>query len=339
VKASISESRFARRTGALSIKLAITVVLLLVLFRGHRLGDLVAQLAGIDRTLLALAAGGYWCVALPSALRWSKVVEALGYRLGFRRSLQLVLIGYFFNQTLVSSVGGDGVRMWMAYRGGLSGTVAVVSVLIDRAMQYVAHMLIILAAVPAVFALIPDWRVRAAIPLLLGGSAVGLAVAACADRLPRWTRRLPFVTALFPLAVSLRRILLAPRYLLLAVGLGLANQIGGFVVVWLLGIGLGLPISWLDYLLVVPLAMLMTALPISVGGWGVREGSFVAGFALVGVSSADALALSVAFGLLSMAVRLPGGLIWMASSTRRQNAEQLPAAAVPPVLRHGARTP
>ena len=44
---------------------------------------------------------------------------------------------------------------------------------------------------------------------------------------------------------------------------------------------------------------------------------FVAGFALVGVTAPDALTLSVLFGLLSMAVRLPGGLIWLAMRNER----------------------
>jgi hypothetical protein len=114
-----------------------------------------------------------------------------------------------------------------------------------------------------------------------------------------------------PLSVGLRRILLTPRWAASTVALGLANQIGGLVVVALLAIGLHLPITWVQCLVVAPIAMLMTALPISVGGWGVREGAFVAGFNLVGVPAADALTLSVVFGLVTMAVRLPGGLIWL----------------------------
>src|SRR5271170_7755297 len=97
-------------------KFGVSALLLYLLLRGRDLGPLIAAVERADRRVLVAAAVGYWCVALPSALRWSIVVEALGYSLSFARSLLLVLIGYFFNQTLVSSVGGDGIRMWKAYR-------------------------------------------------------------------------------------------------------------------------------------------------------------------------------------------------------------------------------
>jgi hypothetical protein len=63
--------------------------------------------------------------------------------------------------------------------------------------------------------------------------------------------------------------------------------------------------------MIVPIAFLVTALPLSIGGWGARESGFVVGFGWVGLAATDALALSILFGVLNMAVRLPGGLIWL----------------------------
>lgn len=311
------QTRITRPILRVLAKIVVSALLLYLLMRGRNLTALVGQIGGVNRALLSIAGVTLWCVALPSALRWSKVVEALGHRLGFKNSLRFVLIGYFFNQTLLSSVGGDGVRMWKAYKIGLPGPVAVVGVLIDRTMQYLSHMLLVTVSVPFIFYLIPDWRVRAAVLLLLAGSAIGLLVAATADRLLPGLRQLRLIQMLAPISVGLRQILLAPRRLLTAITLGLANQIGGFVAVVLLALGLGLPISPLQCLVIVPIAMLMTALPISIGGWGVREGSFIAGFGLIGVTASDALSLSVLFGLLTTAVRLPGGLIWLAVGDAR----------------------
>ncbi|PNQ96029.1 hypothetical protein C1S70_25715 [Azospirillum argentinense] len=53
------------------------------------------------------------------------------------------------------------------------------------------------------------------------------------------------------------------------------------------------------------------ALPISLNGWGVREGAFVAGFALYGLGATDALALSLMIGLSVTLSSLPGGLLWL----------------------------
>lgn len=305
------------------LKLALSAALLWLLLRGRDLASLSGAIGKVDRGYLALAAGGYWCVALPSALRWSKVVEALGYRLTFGRSLLFVLIGYFFNQTLLSAIGGDGVRVWKAYRAGLSAAAAVNGVLIDRAMQYVAHMLLVIASLPALFRMISDWRVHLAVLVLLIGSALGLTGAATVDRFPLWLRGLRPIAFLLPLSAGLRRVLFVPHRATLSVLLGLANQVGVLVVVTILALGLHLSISWLQCLVVVPVAMLMTALPISIGGWGVREGSFVVGFGLIGVPAGDALTLSVLFGLLNMVVRLPGGFIWLAAADKPRALNQV----------------
>jgi glycosyltransferase 2 family protein len=303
------------------LKVSFSAVLLWLLFRGFDLSAVFGTITNVEPFALALAIGCYWCVALPSALRWSKVVEALGHRLPFGRALLLVLIGYFFNQTILSSLGGDGVRSWKAYRAGLPGVVAVVGILVDRTMQYVGHILLMLAALPPMFALVPDWRLRTTVLVFLGASIAGILVAATADCLVRRFQHFKLVRWTQPFSVGLRKVLFVPRRLMLTALLGVANQVGVFAVVVILALGLALPISWAQCLVVVPIAMLVATLPITVGGWGVREGSFVAGFGLIGISGTDALTLSVLFGLVTMVVRLlPGGLIWLAIVDRRVNS-------------------
>lgn len=51
-------------------------------------------------------------------------------------------------------------------------------------------------------------------------------------------------------------------------------------------------------------------IPISIAGWGVREGAMVVGLGLVGVSSSTALSVSLLFGGVLVVVGLLGGLIW-----------------------------
>ena len=64
--------------------------------------------------------------------------------------------------------------------------------------------------------------------------------------------------------------------------------------------------------------MLITTIPLTIGGWGVRENAMIIGFGLVGVSSDAALALSVLLGLVGLFTTLPGGLVWLFSGERRQ---------------------
>jgi hypothetical protein len=63
--------------------------------------------------------------------------------------------------------------------------------------------------------------------------------------------------------------------------------------------------------------LLAMAIPISIAGWGVREGTMVIALGQVGVLPADALALSVAFGLINMLAGILGGLLWLISPPGR----------------------
>ena len=76
-----------------------------------------------------------------------------------------------------------------------------------------------------------------------------------------------------------------------------------------MGIGLDLGAA----LTVVPTIVLVAMAPISIAGWGVREGAMVIGLGLLGVSAADALAVSVSYGLVQIAVGVLGGSLWLAA--------------------------
>ena len=63
------------------------------------------------------------------------------------------------------------------------------------------------------------------------------------------------------------------------------------------------PIAWVT---VVPLTLLAMALPISIGGWGVREAAAAVLWPLLGMKAEAGIATSVLYGLISLAGSLPG---------------------------------
>jgi uncharacterized membrane protein YbhN (UPF0104 family) len=60
-------------------------------------------------------------------------------------------------------------------------------------------------------------------------------------------------------------------------------------------------------------------IPISIAGWGVREGIMVMGFGYLGVPPEQALALSILYGLLLLVVAIPGVIIWFLSGHLTSN--------------------
>src|SRR5258708_2827328 len=94
-------------------------------------------------------------------------------------------------------------------------------------------------------------------------------------------------------------------------------------------VGLAILATLWDFIVLIPLVTLITLVPISIGGWGVREGALVVLLGGIGVPSAAALALSILFGLSSIVVSIPGAIFWWTSGYRLSAVKELDASANP----------
>ncbi len=296
------------------LKFAIGAGLLVLLFSRVDTVALLERAAGLD----------YWAVmagliaTLPmifvQAERFRRV-SRLQVALNFRPALALTWMGMFFNQTLPSSIGGDAFRIWYMRHHGFNLSQAVTVILADRAFGFVALFLILAAGLPSLFALIPEPAPRIAICLLvLAGFAAWLAVA-WLDRLlallPPAGRDIRFVAGLARAAGFLRRTTLRADLALPGFAFSLAALLSQATTAWLVAGGLGLSVGFLTILFFIPFANLAALLPVSVGGWGIREAVMIGAYGMAGVSPETALLLSILCGLIALVASLPGLLIWL----------------------------
>ena len=79
----------------------------------------------------------------------------------------------------------------------------------------------------------------------------------------------------------------------------------------IVAINVGVDVPLFPMLGVCALGLLISRLPVSLGGWGVREGTLVLGFAPFGISREVALAASITYGLTELAAAIIGGIIWV----------------------------
>jgi glycosyltransferase 2 family protein len=293
-------------------KATVSLLLIYFLLRNCDLGELARQIAAVDRSNLIAAIAILVLMAVPLTLRWWVILRAIGHPLRLWTLGPIVLIGQFFNQALPSSVGGDVMRIWQGYRAGLPASVAFSSVLIDRVVGLLAVCLLISATFALLLQIIPNPAIGAGVALLLIVGYFGVIVAMLFDYLPRSLRRLKLLDGAATLSANLRTTLLNASAAPLVLACGAICQLGTVMAVFLLARGLGLSLQMPVCLVIVPVVCLSTLLPISIGGWGVREGAFVAGFGLVGMPTADALALSVLLGLANVIFGLIGGGVWLA---------------------------
>jgi uncharacterized membrane protein YbhN (UPF0104 family) len=132
--------------------------------------------------------------------------------------------------------------------------------------------------------------------------------------------------ALLDLAALARKVVFNPRYALPALLLSVLSFVGFAVIVYCLARAMQLDVRLLDCILLVPPVILVTVVPISIAGWGVREGAMVVAFGFIGVPASAAFAVSVLFGLTLAAASLPGSLIWWLSGYSVRNVAANTAA-------------
>ena len=110
-----------------------------------------------------------------------------------------------------------------------------------------------------------------------------------------------------------------PPWLLVGriVALSLAAHMSIILALWCIGQSLALSLTLAGCLVMMPPILVMAILPISVGGWGVREGAMVVGLGVLGVPSDGALALSLLFGIANLILSVPGIVLWLASRDTR----------------------
>ncbi len=74
---------------------------------------------------------------------------------------------------------------------------------------------------------------------------------------------------------------------------------------------MGLSYPFFVYLVLVPPALLLTVLPVSLAGWGVREGALVGLFVLIGAPRATVLTCSLLYGFNNLVASLPGLVVYL----------------------------
>jgi len=309
---------------ALALKFLVSGFLIWFLLSNIDLGQAMARAAQADPKMLLAAILVLGVQIGVGGARWGVVMNAIGAPLGWIGSTKLFYIGVFFNQTLPSSVGGDAVRVYKVYRQGMGLRSAFNGVILERVATVVALVILVGITLPWFLPRLDETARAMAGPglgILALGAAAGLWFLMRLDWLPETLRRWRLVRGLGNLGVDARHVFLRVRHMAPVMALGLLTHVNISFCVFILGLGLGLEITLIDCLVLVPMVLLVTTLPISIAGWGVRETAMVGLFGLIGVPGEGALVLSVLFGLVGIAVALPGGAVWLASRDRGETME------------------
>ena len=247
-------------------------------------------------------------------IRWQIVLNNFKFKLTYMSTLRYLWIGLFFNQALPSSIGGDALRGYYLSRSGASLKNSTLGVLLDRLFGFIGLGTLVLIVVPLLFNKLDGLAAQWEMIFIIVGMLSVLSVVFILDLLPYDFSNWKIFRGLYALSFEARKMFfsMTPGIILLLISISI--HVFSIIAVLILSMGLELEISWLRIVLVVPLATLFMLIPISIAGWGVREGVMIVGLGYINVLPEQALALSILYGLLMLITALPGGIIWLFSS-------------------------
>lgn len=243
-----------------------------------------------------------------AGIRWAALARPLGFDFPNRFFVRRFFEGMFFSLFLPTSIGGDVVK---AVRIGSSTQLRLLagcSVLADRLTGLSALGVLVGTAVisrnnglgtPATFAVFGGLLLA-----VVAGFWLALAVL---DRvhaaLPEGSAR-DFIARLLPYRQR-------PSVVLLAVGWSFLVQLAGVAAVVLVARALGVVQPALIWLSVVPQVALWMVLPISIGGFGVRENALEYLLRGYGVTAEAGVAIGLLWGMCTLLAGLVGGVLFL----------------------------
>ena len=309
------DSSRARRHVLLAVKLSVSIILLVVLFSRIDVAQLwaTARLASVPWLLVAMAV--FAVSTLAGVWRWHLLVKAQHIDLSFQALLGSFLVALYFNNFLPSNIGGDVIRIGDTARQTNSKTLATTVVLLDRILGLMA--LIFVAALAATMAgrlhhtappIWPGWLWAAFVAGAAGATLAVFAPTAVGGVLrPLTVFHAEWVSdRITTMTTALAKFGAAPA----ALAGGFLGAV--FVQVTLVlfysavSYALHLDIAFWDLAVVIPMSFVVQLLPVSVGGFGVREAFFSYYFHRVGQPIEDAVLLSLVAQALLMLFSLSG---------------------------------
>ena len=314
------EASSARGYVLLAIKIAVSIILLVLLFSKIEIGQLWAIARKASVPWLGVALAIYAVNLIASTWRWHVLLEAQQVEVRRRWLLGSFMVACFFNNFLPSNIGGDVIRISDTAKPARSRTLAATVVLMDRGMGLMALVLVAAMGASAAGAVhpaaLPIWPVWLWAGFLAGAAASAPAVFAPAG----FSRLLQPLTVFHPewvgnrietLTSVLARFGAQPRALATCFATAVFVQMTMVVFYFSVAHALHLNVSLSDLAVIVPISFVVQMLPVSFGGFGVREATFSIYFSRIGQPIESAIAMSLVAQALILLFSLTGAAVYV----------------------------
>ena len=306
----------------LALKLILTIGLLYYVTSLVNFDELTPLIMRMDFNLFLAAIFLHAAAFLIMSIRWWLILVSNQQHIEYKKIFSAYYLGLFCNNFLPTTMGGDVVRIAKLRAVGIDTKQLIFSTLSDRIIGLLS--IVIMGIIGVNFSttiqetigeqsLIIVNIVSAFVILffLLGMNSQlrNTFLEITLGKIRFWAKLNNFIVYCHQNIEALKHNTVLPKTILLS----MIAQLLIVITYYLIGISLKVDLPLLEYILIVPVVALFSSLPISVGGLGVREGILVYLISNIGVSTANAVSISLVYLAILILVTLPGGLFLLST--------------------------
>ncbi len=297
-----------------AVKVLVTLAIFFLIFRNTDTRKVVATIGSAHLGYVLLGFAAQLLSTFLASYRWNIIMKELRFGQRFFFYLKSYFKGAFFNQALPTSIGGDALRVLDIVRLGFRKRDAFAGVFIDRLVGLSGLLMLNLLANLLQPGLLPEelfWIINA---LSAGGIAVILVLMAI-QRFNlarfRFFRNSSWLRSFYGLSRRTNRVYRG-RKGAIQISMTILTHLFSVIAFYYLALGVGMHYGLITFLVIVPPVILLTLIPVTLAGWGVREGAMIGLFTLIGADKTMVLSMSILYGLALIVTSLPGLYFYLA---------------------------
>lgn len=310
-------TRSSRRKGLkFYLRICVSIFLLFFVLRRVGLMELWATFREADLKYVILSLIISPVLIFISSWKWYVILRAQKIRVSLLRLFWLYTVGFFFNTVLPTNVGGDVVRAYALGKSTGKNTEAFSSVFLERFTGVsVLLFMAILAFIMAIRDLWDIWLSILLIVCLIG--YFSLLIIILNPTIFQWIKkkmRIGFIVHVLTKLQKFQNAILAFRKKTTVLSFALANSFLFYFVavmnVYVSALAFHAKITILDAFIITPIVLVITMIPISLGGIGLSEGAYYFIFSKLGLPGAIGLSAALLIRAKALLVGLIGGLYY-----------------------------
>jgi len=288
-----------------------------LLIKAAPVKDILQTLSGVSFFWLMISFSLHSLGLLISSYRWQILIKAQGDHVPLGFLAKSYLVSSFFNNFLPTRIGGDIVRIWDGSRYSRSLLKSSATVLVERFTGIIILLVFALAAslirldmaqkIPVIW-----------ISLLFGLLGLILVALFFSPFFAKVVEKIPekgILRRIKPKIFAFREAILIYKdkksYFFKALFWAFLLQINVIVHYFLIGKALHLKIQLIDYFVFIPIVHLVLIIPITISGFGLREGIYIEIFKFYGISAPTAFSFSFIDVIFQLVVGLVGAYIYV----------------------------